>query len=351
MNRFKSFRNRSIICFVLLASIFLTSCFPVRNRFKVPDKAILLDAGVTDVYGNAGSAVTIISDDGMFVSGMYFNSLMKKYDLRGSVAGAVCYIEPHIEDWKEVNSQGHVEIVNHSYNQIKMSEESDIAKSNYDLKHEILDSKKYYEKQFNKDQIVFICPENTMCRKGYEILVKNGYWAVRKGERGFNSLSPEEGFDPGQWYNLKCYGIMDPGVDTDVRNGWVDSSIKDHVWLIEMWHNVVPEDDGYYQTILVDEAMQHLEYIKQQSDSNSIWVATITEAVKYFREKQNSNVTAYIIDNELHIMVELTDKNMSYDVFDQPLTVNVNMPSGENQIFDVVPGRETVVDLEAINYG
>ena len=190
-----------------------------------------------------------------------------------------------------------------------------------------------------------------MCRKGYEILVKNGYWAVRKGERGFNSLSPEEGFDPGQWYNLKCYGIMDPGVDTDVRNGWVDSSIKDHVWLIEMWHNVVPEDDGYYQTILVDEAMQHLEYIKQQSDSNSIWVATITEAVKYFREKQNSNVTAYIIDNELHIMVELTDKNMSYDVFDQPLTVNVNMPSGENQIFDVVPGRETVVDLEAINYG
>lgn len=90
-------------------------------------------------------------------------------------------------------------------------------------------------------------------------------------------------------------------MDLSVRNGWIDTAIADKTWLIEMWHNVMPEDDGGYQSILVKDAEEHLDYVAEKAASNEIWVATYTEAVKYIREKQNISVKAYIDGDELHV--------------------------------------------------
>lgn len=346
-------KNMMKIIILIIFSVFFLSCFGgctstnslKNNDISIPNDAQVLDTYITDVYGNSDAIVTIISDDGFFYSGMCFTALMKKYHIKGTVAGAVCNVDPFIDDWKKLYAEGCIEMVNHSYDHIKMSEDSKIANNNFSLRHQIIDSKKYIEKEFGTKQIAFVCPENTMCTKGYEILANGGYWAVRKGDRGFNSLSPADGYEPGDWFNLKCYGIMDAGVNTAVRNSWVDTAIDEHVWLIEMWHNVMPSDDGMYQTILINDAMEHLEYVGQKSDSNSIWVATYTEAVKYIRERQNSNVYAYISNNQLHLFVELTNDDMDYEIFDQPVTVAVSIPDKEICYYDVVPGTETIINL------
>lgn len=240
----------------------------------------------------------------------------------------------------------HIELVNHSYNHYRMEENSKYSNNYFLLRHEIVDADKYFEKLTGTDQICFVCPENQMCTKGYTILENNGFYAVRRGTRDYNSLSPEEGTEPGQWFNLCCMGIMDDGVDSDVRNGWVDYAVENHVWLIEMWHNVKFEDDGNYQTIEFDEAEEHISYIENAASEECIWVATYTEATKYIRERQNASVYSYIIDNELHVYVELNDSSMSYDVFDQPLTVAVFLPSTEVCYFDVVPGNELIINLD-----
>ncbi len=258
-------------------------------------------------------------------------------------------VEPHKNEWDELLKHGNIDLVSHSYNHIRMEDGTEISGDVEALEHEILDADKWYEDWLGYEQIVFVCPENQMCEEGYRILGENNFWSVRKGHRGYNPLSPEEGTDYGQWSNLMVQGICDDGVDLTVRNSWIDTAVEDKTWLIEMWHNVVSEDDGGYQSLLVKDAEEHLDYIVEKTTLNDIWVATYSEAVKYIREKQNVNIEAYIEDDELHVYAELVNPDMSYDTFNQPLTVLVELPEGylieENNLVNVVPGEETVIKL------
>ena len=343
-----SFKKILIILSVIVFS-FVTGCYKSTNEFvySVPESATILEPCVAEVYGNADAIVTIISDDGFVESGLYLNELMKYFDLHASVAGVVDYIDPNLIFWEEIVNDGHVEVINHSYNHKTMNEGSPISSKYFSLKHQIVDSDKYYEKTFGDEQIVFIWPENAMCNKGYSILRDNGFWASRSDVRGFNSLSPDDGKQAGQWYQLYLFGIKDDGVDTSVRNGWIDQAITDKAWVIEMWHEVLPEDDGLFQTITVDEAIEHLFYLSDKVTAGEVWNPTFTDAVKYIREKQNSNVYAYILDGKLHIYVELTNPEMSYGTFNYPLTIGVCLPmNDEMTYYNVIPGEELIIDVD-----
>lgn len=323
-----------------------------------PEGVTELDAYVSDVYNDAESIVTIISDDGFISTADNLNELFGERGIKCTVAGAIRIVEPDLDSWKKILKNGNIDIVSHSYNHIRMEDGTEIAQDIDALRHEIVDADKWYEDTFGGEQIVFVCPENQMCEEGYKILYKNDFWAVRRGHRGYNSLSPEEGIEYGNWFNLMVQGICDEGVNTYVRNGWIDKTISDKAWLIEMWHNVMPEDDGGYQTIMISDAEKHLDYVASKSSTNEIWVATFDEAVKYIREKQNSEVVTYIVEDGLHVYINLTNSNMNYNTFNQPLTVHITIPeqisieqsddvkiiNGEC-VINVVPGEEQVVKV------
>ena len=324
----------------------------------LPEGAIKLEASVKEVYGNANAIVTIISDDGIYDSCVNLDRIFGEKNLRCTAAGVVGFVEPHQDEWNELLRHGTIDLVSHSYHHVKMSEDSFIAQNIDDLKCEILDADRWYEDWLGYEQIVFVCPENEMCRNGYKILKENDFWAVRRGSRGYNPLSPKEGTQKGQWFNLKIQGICDEGVDTLARNNWIDTAVNDRMWLIEMWHNVMPEDDGGFQTILVSDAEEHLDYIVKKAAANDIWVATYDEAVKYIREKQNTDLRAYINGEKLYISAELTKAEMSYETFNHPLTVSVVLPDEyslsktdnirqfENTLLlDIVPGEQIVISL------
>ncbi len=342
------FKKALILVSVVVFSL-LAGCYKTDDSFvySIPESALIIESSVADAYGNADAVVTIISDDGFIESGLYLNELMKYFDLHASVAGVVDYINPNLICWKEIVDEEQVEVINHSYNHKTMNEGSLISNNYFSLKHQIVDSDKYYEKTFGEEQIVFIWPENAMCDKGYSILRDNGFWASRSDVRGFNSLSPEDGNQAGQWYQLCLFGIKDEGVDNSVRNGWIDQAITDKTWVIEMWHEVLPEDDGQFQTITVDETIDHLYYLSDKVASGEVWNPTFTDAVKYIREKQNSNVYSYILDGQLHLYVELTNPDMSYDTFNYPLTIGVFLPmDSEMTYYNVIPGEELIIDLD-----
>ena len=345
---FQSFKRILILLSVIVFS-FVLGCTETKEiqAYSIPESALILDTSVAEAYGNADAVVTIISDDGFLESGLYLNELMKYFDLHASVAGVVDYIKPNLSYWKEIVDEEHVEVINHSYNHKTMNEGSSISSNYFSLKHQIVDSDMYYEKTFGEEQIVFIWPENAMCNKGYTIMRDNGFWASRSDIRGFNSLSPEDGNQPGQWYQLCMFGIKDDGVDTSVRNAWIDQAIAEKGWVIEMWHAVLPEDDGLFQTITLEDAAEHLYYLSSKVNTGEVWNPTFTDAVKYIREKQNSNIYAYILDGKLHIYVELTNPEMSYETFDYPLTVGVYLPNNnEITYYNAIPGEEMIFELD-----
>ena len=348
IDMYKTKRSFFILASVLL--LFLSAACTksdIPAAYSVPEDVFIPETCVAEVFGNADAVVTIISDDGFFESGMYLNELMKHYDIRASVAGVVDFIDPHLNEWKDVVNEDHIEVINHSYSHKTMKEGSLISYDYFSLRHQIVDSDRYYEKNFGKEQIVFIWPENAMCSNGYSILLKNGFWASRSDYRGFNSLSPVDGCEGGQWYRLNLFGIKDDGVDTSVRNGWIDQAVANNAWVIEMWHRVALEEDEYFQTITIEEASEHLDYLSEKVSSGEVWNPVFTDAVKYIREKQNSKVYAYIADGELHLYVELTDGRMSYDTFNYPLTVGVDLRADDEiTYYNVIPGEELVVKVD-----
>lgn len=315
-------RLLALTCFAF--GIALTGC--AQPAATIPEDAKPVKVQIADVYGDAEAMVTVISDDGFYDTGVNLNRLFGEKGLHCTVAGIVSIVDPYLERWKALTKNGVIDLVNHSYNHIRMQEGEEISGDAEQITHEIVDADKYYERNWGKEQIVFVCPENRMCELGYTILSHHDFWAVRRGDRGYNSLSPENGTEPGQWFNLMCLGIQDEGTSTAVRNGWVDTAIAEHSWLIEMWHNVVDELGGGYQEILVPEAAEHVAYLAEKAERNEIWVATYTEAVKYLREKQNIEVSAFIDGKYVYVTSALTNQEMSAKTFDQPLTVKLELP-------------------------
>ncbi len=329
-----------------------------KETNSVPKDAEAVPAIICDVYGDADAIVTVISDDGFYESGVNIDRIFGERNLKCTVAGAIYIVEPHKDEWEELLTHGTIDLVSHSYNHIRMEDGRPIAEDVDALIHEIVDADRWYEDWLGTEQIVFVCPENQMCEMGYKLLEGNDFWAVRKGHRGYNPLSPEDGTEHGQWLSLMVQGICDEGTDTQVRNEWIDTAISDGVWLIEMWHNVMPEDDGGYQTLLESEAEEHLDYVAEKASENRIWVATFDEAVKYIRERQNSNINAYLDGDTLCVSVSLTNGDMSAETFNQALTVSVELPDGyimnenddaeiENNILtmNVIPGETKTVKL------
>lgn len=320
----------------------------IQSSFSsVPEDAIFLYTEIAEVFEDAKAIVTITSDDGVYETGVNLNRIFGERNLKCTVGGVVINVRPFRRKWKRILKEGNIDFVNHSYNHIRMQEGEPIAQNVKAIEKEIVEANKYFEKYFNVKSVVFVCPENRMCENGYKVLEENGFWAVRRGTRGFNSLSPERGREPGQWFNLMCQGILDKEVTTEVRNKWIDTTISEGKWLIEMWHNVVEKDDGGYQSILLPAAIEHIDYLLQKLESNEIWIATLTEAVKYIKEKQNMAVRAYVSDGKMYVESILANDKMKGAELDQLLTVKILIP-GERKI--MIPEEIKTKEVDGNKY-
>lgn len=295
-----------------------------RDYMEIPSDAIMLEVEIMPVYKNKKGIVTIVSDDGVYTTAKVLNDFCKNYDIPISVAGTIRNIIPHLSFWYK-NKNDKLELINHSYNHIRMEEGSSISRNDKELMHEIVDSKVLIEKITGEKCISFVCPENQMCSKGYQILKEADYSAVAQGTRGYNELLIDEfnnEDEAGSWSNLKRMGIKDTSDNPiKMRESWIEHTIANRKWLIEMWHNVSDDLSKGYQTISINEAKQHIEFIKSREDD--IWIASLTNATKYIKEKKCAVAKAWVSEGMIGCYVELSG-DIDKDVFDQELTVKVS---------------------------
>lgn len=289
-----------------------------------------LHADIAPIKDDKKAIITIVSDDGFYDSGVNLNELAEKYNFRVTVAGVVDHINKHLDEWKKIEQGGHIELISHSYSHYKMSEEANYSYE--ELEHQIKDSIEWFRANFVTDQIAFVPPENTMCQKGYDLLKASGIYAVRQGTRELNSLSPMKGTLASQWFNLYTAGICDLET-TEWRNSLVDTAIEYNAWLIEMWHNVYREgQDVGYQGLTYEMADEHMKYLLERKEDNSIWVASFTEATKYIYEKQNASLKVILNNDKIIAEVSTDISKLPADIFDFPLTLKIPLPLGWNSV-------------------
>jgi len=296
-----------------------------------------VSVSVADVKGNKPAIYTLISDDGYYDSGVILNELAKKHDLRVTVAGYSRRLNVNYAEWQAIESQGHVEVVSHSFNHRKMADTEIISDDEY--YQEIYGSRLFTEEMFGKPMFAFVAPNNQMTERGYMFLRGAGYFAVRRGERGLNPLSPADGYAPFEWFNLGCYGIGDVS-STSERNHWIDNAIESKAWLIEMWHCISPEADSTYQSISTAMADEHLAYAAGQRKQGNLWVASYEDAVRYIRERQNAAVQVVETTRDSAVIELSCDRSfLPQSIFSDPLTLNVTLPEDWAYIFVFQNGR------------
>lgn len=288
-----------------------------------------IQARLCPVKDDRAAIVTVISDDGFYESGLILNELARERDLHVTVAGTVGNLSERLQAWQSIEKEGYIEVISHSYSHLKINEETNPPYQA--VLHEYVCSKEWFEKRFATPAFCFVTPNNNTSENGYGILRNYSFLAVRQGQRGENSLSPVYGRKPGEWLNLKTRGIGDV-TTTAERNAWVDKTISEGRWLIEMWHDVSPDGDVHYQPISTAMAAEHLDYLAQRSAEGAIWVAPFTQAVSYIYQRQNTTVRAFLKGELIAVKAERSakklpnGKELPWNEFNTPLSVEIVLP-------------------------
>lgn len=316
---------------------------PVHRDIKKTDALLLkkcanhvneLAISIAQVFDNKSGIITIISDDGEYVTSNKLRLLSKEHNIPMTVAGTIINVAANIDHWKTIIEEGNIELVNHSYNHYRMDDDWKYASDEDRYIHEIIHAETFLRNQLGINDKVFVCPENAINNLGYKVITDGGIVAVRRGERGVNSLSPTDGTTPGDWFNLKCYGIMDQPkylkTRKEMRAQWLKSSIGN--WLIEMWHNV--DVDGY-QSISYREAQNHLDEILNFANSNNLWISKFTDAVKYLRTKENTVIYSWKEEHKYYVALICKFEGLELT---QEMTINCLL-EGVQLTYNILPNK------------
>lgn len=285
-----------------------------------------IPAKILPVKDGKKSICTIISDDGDLETAISLSTLGKVFGIKISVAGVARWIGKNLNFWKKMESSEHIEIINHSWSHMLINDE--IHVDSQTLIREYVYSHRFFKNHFKTPQFTFVPPNNQLTEKACDLLRKNSCVAIRRGQRILNSLSPENGTLPGQWFNLGNKSVGDVKT-TDERNAYVRECLNSPSWLIEMWHNVTEFGTGNYQPLTIKEAAEHIEFISKQ---DGLWVAPFTEATSYVLQRQNSAVCAQFDGEILQIEIRKLNSDLPWELFNSPLTIEIkseNLPHGK----------------------
>lgn len=301
---------------------------------KCANHANELGISIAQVFDNKSGIITIISDDGEYVTSTKLWQLSKEHNIPMTVAGNIKNVAANIDHWKTLIGEGNIELVIHSYNHYCMDDGWKYASDEGRFIHEIVHAEILLRNQLGIKDKIFVCPENAINNLGYKVITDDGMVAVRRGERGVNSLNPTDGTNPGDWYNLKCYGIMDQPKSLmsreKMRSQWLKNSIGN--WLIEMWHNV--DVDGF-QSISYREAQKHLEEILNFANSNNLWIAKFTDAVKYLRTKENTVIYSWKEEHKYYVALICKFEGLELT---QEMTINCLL-EGVQLTYNILPNK------------
>lgn len=303
-------------------------------------------AEIASAPNGADAIISMTFDDGLYDTAVFLNKMFKMYDLKGSCMLISDRItDSNKGDWQNIFAQGYLEAQSHTATHMPLPSDK-WAEANKDkwpnvlnnntaenYQKEIVDTKTRLESIFDNDIVAFAPSNNTLSDGAYEV-VRENYYAVRSGSRGIQTLSPSFGIEAGDWHNLYMRAFSDvkktdPTEKAEGLKKFVDEAVSGNGWLVTLCHSI--GKTGGDATEAAAEAM--FKYIAQYQRDGKLVSMTFGDAVKYVRERQQSQVTEFENINGLFVNVSMNTKTednleLSQSVFNYPLTVKAQIPDG-----------------------
>ncbi len=326
----------------LLVFVVVFSCFVLTPAAEESDDAVpsaqstSVFAEITGAQGGARAIVSMTYDDGQYETAAWMNEMFAKYDLRASCMLIVSHHKNTQAKWQAVFDEGYLSPENHSMTHdvlpgTEWSKYEQYKGNNTPEKYqyELVESKALLEELFGQPNVTFAASNNTLYTDAAEV-VMDTYYAMRKGNRGstskVQSLDPIEGSDAkGGWYNPYMYGIDNSTLDEN--KSYVQACIDKGGWFISMTHSVINDSDDPTKPERYEAFYQ---FLAEKQAKNEIWVTTFAEATKYLRERQNSEVKAETLGDNISVSITMADMTgdglpLPASVFNVPLTVKVEV--------------------------
>ena len=375
------FMNRKRLCSVLLSVALLLPCVPAIAS-EQPTTGKVLPAEIAPAPDGARAILSMTFDDGDYDTAVWLDSEFEKYGLAGS---CMLIVGKNIADtydptntrylrWKELFAKGHLEPQSHTMTHDPIPSESWATGNNEKhlrnntqakYKYELIDSRDLLRRYFPEQDILTLATSNNTLSTWTVVLGEDGtpkkdaegnyiklqdggatavargaYYAVRQGARGLQSLSPDTASDgAGSWRSLYMHRFSD--ADIEKGKAWIDDAVTKGGWLITLSHGITATS-GDYKMADADAFFAHAaRYVA----SGDLWCATFSEATRYVRERQNSTVRAVATEGGFRVGVTLAAMTedglpLPADVFNYPLTVNVEVP-GDVRAASYVEGGVT----------
>ena len=158
-----------------------------------------------------------------------------------------------------------------------------------------------------------------------QAIARNNYISARGVVCGINQ-------EPYDFYNVRA---CSPD-DSDDIYGYADLAETQGKWGVVFFHSLTGGTDcfGVYTSSLFS---AYLDYLK----TRNLWVGTYGTIVKYIKEK-SSAVLSVLSSSSNRIVLTLTD-SLDDAIYDQPLTIRSEVPSGWNDVTVQQGSSSTVV--------
>ncbi len=300
------------------------------------------------VYGGANGIFTMSYDDGLYETAAYLDQIGAKYDVYSSAMMIPSKLsKADRAKWQLLFDRGYIEPQNHSMTHLVLPSD-DWAYTNGEgsenntpenYQYQIVDSKDLLEEYFGNDIIFFAASNNTLSSGAWEV-VKDSHYAARLGALGVNSLDPTEGTNPGQWYNLKCVWFSKDM--EEIILPYIDIAAEQGGWFVGGCHSIGDFDRA--GDVSLEDAERIFAYASAYQEENKLWATTVSNAIKYVRERQNSR--CYVDWVGGNVVVEVVSNGvLDKEIFDHALTVKAQIPAGWEQVRYTCNGEEFVADV------
>ena len=294
------------------------------------DKQGFDDLKISEFYNNKKAAVSVTFDDGIYSAAEYYNSLFAQYNIHGTAMMVSDWVDKaYVSKWQNLFDGGNIDLGNHSKtHKIAYNNEGVTAEM---IEEDVIGGYNALKEMFPNEEIISFASPWTHTNSIVTDEVKKNHYANRcVGNNGFVSSSPTVE----TMMCLPSFVVRNGNTAKDL-NALIDTAIANKQWFVHLLHGV---GSGEYD-IKKDVCAEHFAYIGSKSDD--VWAGSLNEVVKYIYEKQNADVSFnWIRENALSISVtdSLDDK-----IFNFPLTIKVNVPSGWNTVEVIQNDASTTV--------
>jgi len=322
----------------------------VTNVAKKDPPRVLSDkVKIADWSGFRKGAYSLSFDDGLISQYNYVAPILDKHNLKATfyicsetlqddTASPATWRFGYWHHFIELSKKGH-ELGSHTATHPKLTELKDGSSRE---KGTLL-----YELNAPIDAIQERIPGYQVISFAYPFVDFNAHVMDETRKLYASSRGMGSGFNPArpsQWMNIQSHGVDYSAGRTlvsdmekfTVLQKWIsDNTIARGGWTVLLAHDVMPfkeavEAADAWHPISSESFDAFAKWLKEKQNAGELWVETVGNITRYIKERDNVSVEL-ISETAEKLRFSIGDK-LSDDVYNYPLTLEIKLPSGWNNV-------------------